>query len=147
MTWDSNNTLGSEMQLNISSTYTPVPGIQNIDLDTGTNSTRDAWDIADTYEKKKPTGIKGGGKLGFKRLVDVLDVVDQFIHAVHNNNGVPSGASLLEGKAQIGETGVLVAFSGTLTTYKLGLEKKAGVMADGEVEFYDQVDLNEADPA
>lgn len=147
MSFDNNNSLGSELQVSISSVFTEVPGLQNLEVDTGTNSTWEAYDIADTYEKKKPTGVKGGGKLSAKRLVDVLDPVDQFLHACHNNGGVPSGASFLEGKAQVGTTGVLLAFSGTLTTYKLAMERKNGVMADLEVEFYDQVDLNEADPA
>lgn len=147
MAWESNNSLGSELQLNISATYTEVPGIQNIDLDTGKNTTREAASIADTYSKKANAGVKEDGKVSFSRLVDVLDPVDQFIHAVHNNQGVPSGATKLEGKVQIGATGVLVAFEGTLTEYTVKLAKKTGVMADGTIEFHDQADLNEADPA
>lgn len=147
MTFASNNSLGSEVQVSIATVFTEVPGVQNVELDTGVNSTYEAYSIADTYEKKKATGVKGGGKCTFKKLVDVLDPVDQFLHAVHNNGGVPSGASVLAGKAQIGSTGVLLAFSGTLTTYKLAMEKKNGVMADAEIEFFDQCDLNEADPA
>lgn len=147
MAFDNNNSLGSEVQVSISSTFTEVPGVQNLDLDTGTNATYEAYGIADTYAKIKAAGVKEGGKLAFKRLVDVLDPVDQFLHAVHNNAGVPSGAAVLEGKAQIGSTGVLLAFSGTLTTYKMTLEKKNGVMADAEIVFADQVDLNEADPS
>ena len=147
MTFSSNNSLGSELQVNIATVYTEVPGVQNLEVDTGTNSTYEAYSIADTYEKKKPTGVKGGGKVTGKKLVDVLDPVDQFLHAVHNNAGVPSGASVLEGKAQVGSTGVLLSFSGTLTTYKMAMEKKNGVMADFEVELFDQTDLNEADPS
>lgn len=149
MTWASNNSLASKLQVSIASVYTDVPGTQNIEVDTGNNSTYEAWDLSDTYEKKLPTGVKGGGKISGKRLVDALDPVDQWFHLVHNNQGVPDNtalATLCAGKAFIGSTGVELAFSGTLTVYKLSIEKKNGVMADFEFEPYDQIDLNEADP-
>jgi hypothetical protein len=149
MTFAAANSLGSKLQVSIATVFTDVPGTQNLEVDTGNNSTWEAWSLTDTYEKKLPTGVKGGGKISGKRLCDPLDPVDQFLHTCHNNQGVPDNsalATLLSGKAQIGSTGVLLAFTGTLTVYKITAEKKNGVMADFEIEPYDQIDLNEDDP-
>jgi hypothetical protein len=150
MTWAAANSLTSKLQLSIATVFTNVPGVQNLEVDTGNNSTWEAWDLSDTYEKKLPTGVKGGGKISGKRLIDPLDAVDQFLHVCHNNQGVPDNAALgtlISGKAFLGATGVELAFTGTLTVYKITAEKKNGLMADFEFEPYDQIDLNEADPA
>jgi hypothetical protein len=150
MTWAAANSLKSKLELSIATVFTAVPGLQDLEVDTGNNSTWEAWDLSDTYEKKLPTGVKGGGKVSGKRLIDPLDPVDQFIHTVHNNQGVPSNAALgtlLSGRATLGTTAVVLAFTGTLTVYKINAEKKNGIMADFEIEPYDQISLNIADPA
>lgn len=140
----------SKIQVEIASTFTDFPGVQNFTPDPGENQTFDAGDITSTYDCLMPADVGGGGSVSGTALLDVLDPVHQYLQAVHNNRGVPpsltSGYVGVPGKAFVSATGVIWDFDGILTKWTPKAERKNGWMVDFNFDLAVQMLMNTADP-
>jgi len=141
MTVTAHRTLTSALEVDISSTLTPIPGLQGFDLDPGENVTVDIGDLTSDFEEKLNTGVQEGGALEGELIWDPLDAVHQFLHARFNDGAVVTG------NAVIGATGVEIPCTFTVKKFKIKAPKKDGYKVDYSFEFTDRVVLNEADPA
>lgn len=141
-------TKGSSMQLEIASTFTDIPGVQNITPDPGEEAVWESGDITSDYDNLTAAQVGGGGSVSGSKLMDPLDPIDQFLHSVKNNGGVdPADDEPVNGKVNVGSTGVVWPFKGILTKYAPKAEKKTGWMVDFEFKLAERMVLNEDDPA
>ena len=141
------NSLTSKIQVDISSTYTDLTGLQNFDADPGENSVFETGDLTSDYDTLKATGVGGGGTISGSKIWDPLDPVDQFLQARFNAGGGGVSTDGIPGKVHMGATGVIWDFAGILTKWTPKVERKNGGMVDFEFKHADRMDMNEADPA
>ncbi|MCA9063419.1 MAG: hypothetical protein KDA96_10180 [Planctomycetaceae bacterium] len=140
MTVTAHSTLSSAVEVEISSTLTPVPGMTNFSFNPGENHVFEKGDLAADYDEIQGTGVQGGGGLSGSMMWDPLDTVHQWLHARFNDQ-----AEII-GNAVMGATGVEYATSMILTKWEIKADRKAGFVVDYEFKFTDRVTLNEADP-
>ena len=140
-------TLGSKLQVSIAGTFTDLTGVQNFDVDPGENSTFETGDLTTDYDTLMATGVGGGGTISGSKLHDPLDPVDQFLQARFNAGGAGVTTDGIEGKAELGATGVIYDWEAILTKWTPKVEKKNGGMVDFELKHVDRMLLNEVDPA
>jgi hypothetical protein len=140
MTTTAYTTYGSELQIDISSTYTKIPGMTNVDLDPGENITVSKGDLTSDFDEKLGTGVQEGGTITGELIWDPLDDVHQTIHGAFNTN------SELAGKFKVGATGVLIPFTATVKKFPIKAAMKDAFRIDLEFELTDRVTLNTTDP-
>ena len=133
-------TYGSELQIDISATFTKIPGMTNVDLDPGENISVSKGDLTSDFDEKLGTGVQEGGTITGELIWDPLDTVHQVIHAAFNNN------TELSGKFKVGATGVLLPFTATVKKFPIKAAMKDAFRIDLEFELTDRVTLNIVDP-
>jgi hypothetical protein len=133
-------TLLSEVQVEISSTLTAVPGLSGFELDPGENVTVEKPDLTSDFNEKFGTGVQDGGMLKGQIVWDPLSPEHQFLHARFNDNAEVTG------NVVIGATGVELPVTFTVKKFPIKAELKDAYRVEFEGELTDRVTLNEADP-
>ena len=141
MTVTAHKTLGSELQVDMSSTLTKVPGTTGLDLDPGENVTVSKGDLTSDFDEKLGTGVQEGGTISGELVWDPLDPVHQFLHARFNDNAE------VEGNFVVGATGVEIPVKFTVKKFPIKAAMKDAYRISIEFELTDRVVLNESDPA
>jgi len=132
------STLGSEIQVEISSTLTKVPGVQNFKLNPGENGMIEKGDLTSDYAEVQGTGVQSGGNITGQLVWNPLDATHQFCHARKND-----GADIT-GNVKLGLTGEEYATTMVCTKWEIDAPFNGGYMVDFEFQLTDRVTLNES---
>ncbi len=126
------STLASKVQIEISPTYTDIPGTQDIEISGVENSSMKTGGLADSIDTNLGTGVGDPGSVKFSLLWDPLDAVHQDIETRHNAGGVSIPIKIFV-------SALSVTYTVTVTSKKLDIkaDKKGGWTADVEWEFED----------
>jgi len=135
------STLTSELQVEISSTLTKVPGVSDLELDPGENVSVSKGDLTSDFDEKLGTGVQEGGTITGELVWDPLDDTHQELHARFNDNAEVTG------NVKMGATGVDIPVTFTVKKFPIKVAMKDAFRVSFELELTDRVTLNEADPA
>lgn len=137
------STLGSELQITVTSTLTKVPGVQNFTLNPGENGTFESGDLSSDYVELIGTGVQSGGTISGTMTWDPLDATQQVMQGAYNTGEVVAGSCRM---GATGDTGIDYAASFIVTKFEMKAERNSGLMVDFECALADRVTLNTADP-
>jgi hypothetical protein len=132
MTFSATSTVGSEIEIDISSTLTPIPGTQNIEITGVENGSFATGGIADAVDGNKGTGVSRPGSLKFSMLYDPADAVHKNMESRHNLGGVSIPVVV-----KCSSTGQTKAATCTSKKFDVKGEKNSGWIADVEYECED----------
>lgn len=131
-------TLNSEIQVEIASTLTEIPGVTGFELKLGESVIVEKASLTSDFVEKINTGVQEGGSISGELIWDHADSVHQFLQARKNDGAEITGAVVL------GATGVTLNTTMTLKTFDINGAHKDIFRIPFEFELTDRVDLPES---